>query len=96
MTPVTITIDNPTEFLLLQQAQAMLRDLVAVGDQAESGRVLHQLESFLLTRGRDFLRQALETTAQAQAPAAEKKGSRPGPVPAADAGTVKDSRRIAC
>ena len=96
MTSVTITIDNETELLLMQQAQAMCRDLVAVGDQAPDGQVLRQLETFLLTRGRDFLRRAMETAAQAQAPAAEKKGFPPGAVPAAAAETIKERRRIVC
>jgi malic enzyme len=96
MTPVTFATDNPTEAILWEQAQAMIRDLVATGDHAEDGQVLNKLESFLLTRGRDFLRHALETTAQAQAEVAEKKGSRPGPVRAATGGTIKGGRRGNC
>ena len=96
MTPVTLTIDNATEALLMQQAQAMLHDLVILSDQAEDGQVLNKLESFLLSRGRDFLRQALETVAQAQAGTAEKKGSRLGPARAADAATAKGRQREPC
>ena len=96
MTPITLSCDNATEAVLRQQAQAMIHDLVTTADQAADGQVLNQLETFLLSRGRDFLRQALETTAQAQASAAEKKGFRPGPVRAADAATAKGRRAAKC
>jgi hypothetical protein len=89
MTPITSPVANPTEALLLEQAHAMIRDLVATGDAAPEGQVLQRLEGFLLTRGREFLRQTLETAAQAQATAVEKKGRRRGPVRAATGATVK-------
>jgi hypothetical protein len=89
-------MDNPTEALLLEQAQAMIRDLMATADRAEDGQVLHQIETFLLTRGRDFLCRAFEATAQAQAGAAEKKGSRPARVPVATAATTRGGRRGNC
>ena len=92
MTPVMPTVTNPTEALLLEQAHAMIRDLVATGDGAADGQVLHQLEGFLLTRGREFLRQALATTAQAQAAAVEKKRARRGSAPAATGATAKGPR----
>jgi hypothetical protein len=96
MTAIHPPLNNPTEALLVEQALAMIRDLLATADQAEDGQVLNKIESFLLTRGRDFLRRAFEATAQAQAGGAEKKGSRPAHVPVAAAATIRGGRRGNC
>lgn len=93
MTTIQSTTDHSTEALLLEQAPAMIRDLLATADQAADGHVLHPIETFLLTRGHDCLRRAFEATAQAQASASEKKGGRRGPVPVATAATTKAGRR---
>jgi hypothetical protein len=91
MTPNTPLAADPTEALLREQADALIRDLIATGDAAPDGHVLARLEGFLLTRGREFLRRALEAAAQAQAAGVEKKGRRRGPVRAATAAPVKGS-----
>ena len=60
--------------------RAGVRPGQGVGDRrrrAPEGQVIDRCESFLLGRGRDFLRRALESTLQAQAETLEKTGHRP-------------------
>jgi hypothetical protein len=93
---MTFTTDNPTEALLLDRAQAMIRELLKTADGAPDGTVLRRIEAYLLNDGREFLRQAAETAAQAQAAAVEKKGCRSDRVPADTAATAKAGRPGNC
>ena len=90
------TTDDRTEALLVEQARAMIRDLLSGANAAKDGEVLAAIEGFLLSRGRDFLRHAAQVAAAAQAEAVEKKGRRPGPVRAAVAATTKAAQPTTC
>ena len=96
MSAYAFTTDHATEALLMEQAEALVRELVRTADDSADGQVLTNIESLLLSRGRDFLRKSAEITAQAQAAAAEKKGYLPGRVGVADAVTIKAPRRVKC
>ena len=89
MTPLTLTITDPTERLLVEQALAFARELQATATTAPDGQVLRNAESFCLQQGREFLRAALATVVQAQAAEVEKKGRRPASVRAERGGTTK-------
>jgi hypothetical protein len=75
--------EDRTEALIVEQARLFAQALLRVTDQAPDGQVLARAEQFVLSEGRAFLRRALQASLAAQAPALEKKGHRPGPVPAA-------------
>ena len=89
MTPLTLTITDPTERLLVEHAMSFVRELKTTATTAPDGRVLHDAEAFCLNRGREFLRTVLTTAVQAQAEAVEKKGRRPASVPADRDATIK-------
>ena len=89
MTPLTLTITDPTERLLVEHALTFVRELKTTATTAPDGQVLHNAEAFCLNRGREFLRTALTTAVQAQAEAVEKKGRRPASVPADRDATIK-------
>ena len=86
-TPLTLTVTDPTERLLVEQALAFARELRK--SASPDGRVLRNAESFCVVQGREFLRTALATVLQAEADAVEKKGSRPDAAPAGPAATTK-------
>ena len=66
-------IEAATERLLLEQAQAFIRDLRATARNAPSGKILHRADAFAVERGREFTRTALETILQEQNDLLEKK-----------------------
>jgi hypothetical protein len=74
MSQTTFIAENPTEALLLEQALVFARQLTRVADGAPDGHVLALAEKCVVTQGRAFLQQALQTVLQAQAPQVEKKG----------------------
>ena len=88
-TPLTLTVTDPTERLLVEQALAFARELRKTAAASPDGRVLRNAESFGVVQGREFLRTALATVLQAEADAVEKKGSRPDAAPAEPAATTK-------
>src|SRR5438046_680042 len=69
----TFTARSELEAILLEQAQAMARELEAVTDAAPDGRVLAVAELAAVRGGRELARRALEAALQRQAAAAEKK-----------------------
>lgn len=87
--PLTLTITDPTERLIVEQALAFARELQKTATASPDGRVLHNAESFCMLQGREFLRTALATVLQSQAEAAEKKGSRPAAAPADRVATTR-------
>jgi hypothetical protein len=76
-------IRTPLQRLLVERALALAQELEAGADAAPDGQVLDRSAALLVGAGRDFLRHALEAAVQAQISAAEKKGGRRAPVPAA-------------
>jgi hypothetical protein len=87
MTPVPPPADGRTEALILEQARVFAQALLRATRQAPDGQVLAQAEQVALGEGRAFLRQALQAALEAEGPALEKRGPRPGPVRADTAGT---------
>jgi hypothetical protein len=87
--PFTVTITDPTERLLVEQALAFIRELKVTADSSPDGRVLRNAEGFCVVQGREFLRTALATVTQAQAEEVEKKGCRPASVAADRDATTK-------
>jgi len=88
-TPWTLTVTDPTERLLVEQALAFARELRKTASASPDGRVLRNAESFCVVQRREFLRTALATVLQAEADAVEKKGFRPDAAPAGPAATTK-------
>jgi hypothetical protein len=88
-TTITLTVDNPTEALIVEQALAYARQLAAVADTAPDGQVIDRAESVALDQGRNFLRRSLEIAIQSQADAVEKKGRPPAGVTAVTVATTK-------
>ena len=66
-------IESDTDRLLLEQAQAFIRDLRATARNAPYGKIIHRADLFAVERGREFTRQALETIIQEQNDLLEKK-----------------------
>lgn len=87
--PLNLTIADPTERLLVEQALAFARELRKTASASPDGRVLRNAESFCVVQGREFLGTALATVLQAEADAVEKKGSRPDAARADSAATTK-------
>src|SRR5947199_10456336 len=84
MTPRTsFHADTPLQALLLEQALLLARQLQATADAAPDGQVLARVEALAVPAARELARQAVQATLQAQAEAAEKKGRRAAPAPAA-------------
>jgi len=74
---------SPLEELLVEQARLLARQLQAAADAAPDGQVLARVEAVAVAAGRELIRQATAAALQGQAAAAEKKGRRGGPAPAA-------------
>ncbi len=88
MTPVPPpSTEDPLEALILEHARVFARELLRTARQAADGQVLARAEQVALVDGRAFLRQALQAALEAEGPALEKRGPRPGPVRADTAGT---------
>ncbi len=77
MLPSDLDRLTPTQRLIVEQAFVMAQELEAAADSAPEGQVIDRCESFLLARGRDFLRRMLESTLQTRAEFLEKKGGPP-------------------
>lgn len=99
MYPRTITVENPTEALVVEHALAMARELKIQADAAPDGQVFEIVEALTISEGRKFLGQTLENILQSQADAVEKKTRQGEPARAAAAprtgveGREKSSRR---
>lgn len=79
----TFQTQTPLEALLVEQALLLARQLQTTADDAPDGTVLARVEAFAVPAGRELTRVAVQAALQTQAPAAEKKGPRPAPVPPA-------------
>ena len=82
-------VDPAVQRLILEQAEAFAQELLSLASDAPDGQVLRLTELFVLEKGREFLRFALQNALQAQANAVEKKGHRVGPVHAVSGVTTK-------
>jgi hypothetical protein len=79
--------------LMMEKALAMALELERAGAAAPDGRVLDELETLAVARGRDFTRGALEGALQGQVDAIEKKLRNVAPADAANGGVTKGHRR---
>lgn len=79
----TFRTRTPLEALVVEQALLLARQLQKAADDAPDGAVLAAVEGAAVPAGRELTRQAVEAALQAQAAAAEKKGRRAAPAPAA-------------
>jgi hypothetical protein len=89
MLPLTVTITDPLERLLVERALAFVRELRTTATNSPDGQVLHNAEGFCLDEGREFLSTVLTTVVQAQADEVEKRGRRRGSVRADRGGTTR-------
>jgi len=89
LAPLNLTVTDPTERLLVEQALAFARELRKTASSSPDGRVLRNAEAFCVVQGREFLLTAMKTVLEAEADAVEKKGLRPGVAPAVSAATTK-------
>ena len=87
--PTTIPVDTDFQRLVVEQALALAREMESTATAAPQGKVLHQCEGLLLTRGREFLLRTLQAMAQHTADEAVKKGGSPVPATAATACDTK-------
>jgi len=79
--PETIQL-SPLTRLLIEQAILMAQDMEAVAAKAPKGEVFDHCEEAAIVKGREFVRLALQKTAQEYLAAQEKK-RRCGPATAA-------------
>lgn len=92
MTPTPVSVDSEFQRLVVEQALALAREVESAAGAAPPGRVLDRCEGLLLTRGRDFLLNVLQSMAQHTADEAVKKGG-PELATAATASAIKGPRR---
>jgi len=93
MPPETLVAETPLQRLMMERALAMAKELEGACDAAADGRVLEELETLALSRGREFTRGALEGALQRQVDALEKKLRSAAAADAANNGTTKVPRR---
>jgi hypothetical protein len=78
-----IRVENPQEALFVEQALAMYREMRRTAAAAPDGQVIAATEHVALARGRELIRQSLETVLQDEAQTVEKRGAQSEPVRAA-------------
>ena len=96
MHDITLTVENPSEALIVEQALVFARQLKRTADGAADGRVLVETERFVLDEGRSFLRDALQIALQSQAEVVEKRGLPAAAVRVVSDATIKEDRSTNC
>ena len=66
-------IEAETDRIILEQAQAFVRELRNAAQHAPHGQVINRADAAAVLHGREFVRQALETIVQEQNDLLEKK-----------------------
>jgi|SRR5580704_13174615 hypothetical protein len=89
----TLVAETPLQRLLMERALAMAQELERAGDAARDGRVLDELETLAMARGREFTQDALQGALQRQVDAFEKKLRRAAAADAAKPDITKGRRR---
>jgi hypothetical protein len=89
----TLVAETPFQRLMMENALAMARELERAGAAAPDGRVLEELETLAVVRGRELTRGALEGALQRQVDEVEKKLRHAASVDAANGGVTKGRRR---
>ena len=96
-----IRVNDPQEALIVEQALAMYREMRSACRAAPDGQVLARAEQLAVQRGRELMRQSLESVLNDEAQEVEKKGSPADAVSAVEAVNtaadigVRSSRRRA-
>ena len=83
MNASTFDTMTPLQRLLVERALTLSKDLEATASSAPDGQIIDHCETLLLTKGREFLRQALEETLRDRVDVLEKKGRPAAPAPVA-------------
>lgn len=96
MSPITFTIEDPTEALLAQKAIAFARQLKKTADEAPDGQVIRLTERYAIDEGLKLLRDAMTIAMQAQAESVEKRGRRSAPALVDTAATTGASPTSNC
>ena len=65
---------TPLQRLVVEQAIVLAKELESTAEAAPNGQIIDHCERLLLGKGRDFLRQTLESTIQSRVELLEKKG----------------------
>ena len=89
----TLVAETPLQRLMMERALAIAQELERAGAAAADGRVLDELETLAVARGRDFTRGALEGALQSQVDELEKKLRLAASADAAKGGVTKGRRR---
>ena len=63
---------TPLQRLIVEQAIVLAKELEATAETAPNGYVIDHCESLLLGKGRDFLKQSLESTIRSRIETLEK------------------------
>jgi hypothetical protein len=90
----TLVAETPLQRLMMERALAMAQELERAGAAAADGRVLDELETLAVARGRDFTRDALQGALQSQVDELEKKLRLAASADAAKGGVIKGRRRV--
>lgn len=77
MYPRDIRVNNASEALVVEQALAMFREMQQVAEGAADGEVLKEAEAVAVARGREFMRQSLETVLMTKRARWKKRGAGP-------------------
>jgi len=88
----TLVAETPFQRLMMERALAMAKEMEQAGNAAADGRVLDELETLAMARGRDFTRGALEGALQLQVDELEKKLRTAATADAAKDGVTKGPR----
>jgi hypothetical protein len=88
-----LVAETPLQRLLMERGLAMAKELEAAGDAAPDGRVLDELETLAVARGREFTRGALEGALQRQVDELEKKLRSAAHADADGVGGIKERPR---
>lgn len=78
MPTFTFECDSDAELALVRQAAHFAAEMHRLAADAPGGEVLSRVEGLALDAGRQLLRDAVQSAAQARIDAAEKKGGPPG------------------
>lgn len=81
------------ERLLAEQAVVNFRELNKACREAADGTVLEVCEKLALQKGRELIRNTIQTSLDLQAREVEKKGRRVGPARVDGAGVIGDASR---
>lgn len=93
MISVHMEFESERELLFVEQAQAMFREMSAAARQAPRGKVLNTIETLAVSEGRELMRKGLESVAQSEIEALEKKGRPAEAASAADRSIIAAQRR---